>query len=102
MLGTVFFHKQFFPSHPDSISLNTSLREVEVSVVSIKGPALQESDDISYNRTESSGTSGRQLKLTVSAFPTGHSYRVTLLTLPLEFSTTETRYYTCILNAHSV
>jgi len=29
----------------------------------LKGRALQDSEDVSYNRTESSGTSGRQLKL---------------------------------------
>jgi len=71
----------------------------------VKGGALQDSEDISYNGTESSGTSGRQLKLI--------NYRLLVLsqpdkslyasvTLPQEFSTADTRYYAHFLNTYSV
>ena len=61
------FHRQFF----QVITIVPRLNHLEYwligshthLVVITKGRALQDSKDVSYNRTESSGTSGRQLKL---------------------------------------
>ena len=61
------FRRQFFQVfHHCAPTLSPGIlarREAQASVVIIKDRALQDSEDVSYNGTESSGTSGRQLKL---------------------------------------
>jgi len=66
MLSTVLSidsFSKFSPSCPTQSPGILAHREAKASVVIIKAQALQDSEDVSYNRTESSGTSGRQLKL---------------------------------------
>ena len=61
------FHRQFSkfsPSRPNSITWNTgSQGGIGICRHYIKDRALQDSEYVSYNGTESSGTSGKQLKL---------------------------------------
>jgi len=66
MLRTIVPLDSFFSSFhgpaPTQSPGILACREALATFVIIKGQALQGSEDVSYSSTESSGTSGRQLK----------------------------------------